>query len=540
MVSENDRFLCDLDLLLKEGVIGLFDHFELIEIARYKDKIPEPTNIFTIAVALENGKAEPPKTLNDRRIRLAGIKETSFGVFRSVVSADTLKLALRDYLSTRTWKPNGVSISVGNLVPISKQFVPPDGLTDVPLNRVLKNNFFNGSYILELFDTEKDSTRDFFNSTSTLQHLSRKVSEIVPLGIAALSDRLGNIIIQIPVEAIRADFGSSISGYTAEIAWHPKIAEREVIVTGSTEYDKSMISCGLGNVKSGLIPLYADPDYGVSQGFIWDPENEVILAATGEQVFMKTIVLNMESIEHEPRLIPKNIDDKDADVRVVLSHASRNSLVGNDGKNSPTESIRKRVYEEELSVLIEQRKFLQYGAQPLAGEGERRRALTDMRSLIASYGTNGVWLWDPFLAPQDILDTLFHNPTYNAPMRALGLLKVPTDSDDADLVKDQLRQAYNISLSRLSGNYHGLNVEFRSAHGPAGWSFHDRFLIFPKSEDDNAKVWSLGTSVNSLGKSHHILQQVEHAQLIADAFQSLWDAVDHSENLIWKWPQKLQ
>lgn len=540
MVCENDRFLCDLDFLLKEGVIGLFDHFELIEIARYKDGIPEPTNIFTIAVALENGKAEPPKKLNDGRIRLPEIKETSFGVFRSVVSADTLKLALRDYFSTRTWKPNGVSNSVGHLVPISKQFVPPDGLTEVPLNRVLKNNFFNGSYILELFDIEKDSTRDFFSCTGALQHLSKKVSEIVPLGIAALSDRLGNIIIQIPVEAIRADFGSSISGYTVEIAWHPKIVEREVIVTGSTGYDKSMISCGLRNVKSGLIPLYTDPDYGVSQGLIWDPENEVILAATGEQAFMNTIALNMARTEHEPRLIPNNIDDKDADVRVVLSHASSTFLVGNDSKNLPTESIRKRIYEKELSVLIEQRKFLQYGAQPLAGKGERRRALTDIRSLIASYGTNGVWLWDPFLAPQDILDTLFHNPTYNAPMRALGLLKVPTDSDDADLAKDQLRQAYNISLSRLSGNYHGLNVEFRSAHGSAGWSFHDRFLIFPKSEDDSAKVWSLGTSVNSLGKSHHILQQVEHAQPIADAFQSLWDAVDHSENLIWKWPQKLQ
>lgn len=47
-------------------------------------------------------------------------------------------------------------------------------------------------------------------------------------------------------------------------------------------------------------------------------------------------------------------------------------------------------------------------------------------------------------------------------------------------------------------------------------------------------VWSLGISVNQLGKSHHILQEVKHAQHILNAFNELWDLLDNEECLVWK------
>ncbi|GAA5563466.1 hypothetical protein Asch03_00962 [Acinetobacter schindleri] len=48
------------------------------------------------------------------------------------------------------------------------------------------------------------------------------------------------------------------------------------------------------------------------------------------------------------------------------------------------------------------------------------------------------------------------------------------------------------------------------------------------------RAWSLGTSVNSLGKAHHIFQEVSDGRLIADAFESLWTTLDHQECLVWK------
>lgn len=534
MPSEHTRFLDDFDMLIKSGVVGLFDHFELIEIVQYTDNVAKPINIFTIAVALENGEESPTEKLNDERIRLTGFKNSFFGVFRSILSVDTLRAALQSYLTTQTWKPGDVDISVGQLKPTAKRFVPVNGSIDVPLNQVLKNNFFNGSYVLELFDVGKLSFQDFFNKPAALQQLSKIVSGIVPLRIAGLSDRLGNLIIQFPIEAIRANFGSNGSIYTAEIAWHQKIPERDLLVTVSAVHDKSLISFGQEKVRSGLVALCTDLNYGLLHGSVWDRKSGILLAATTDQAFINTMMLNTAMGTHEPRMLPESMDAQEATVRIKLSEPPTQSLIGRNPKVSITEPIRKRVYEEELASLERQRKFIQYAAKPHSGASDRQRALNDVRSLITSYGANGVWLWDPFLAPQDILNTLFHNPSMGAPMKALTLLKVPADDHVVSSVVHH--EHYNTVLSGLPGNYHGLNIEFRSAHGPRGWNFHDRFLIFPKSKRERAKVWSLGTSVNSLGKSHHILQQVEHAQLIADAFQSLWDAIDHCGNVIWKCP----
>lgn len=532
----NNNFLCDFDFLAKSGVMGHFDHFELIEVIRYSDGKSEATNVLTLAIAVENGAARQTEKLNDKRIRLSAAKGYFFGVFRSMLTADSLRQALQEYLTAKMWNPGGMPISVGTLEPVAKQFVPPTGSIEVPLNRVLKNNFFSGSYVLELFDAGKQSLQDFFKSPTALLQLSDAISEIVPLGISAIADRLGNIIVQFPVEAIRACFRSNGASFVAEIAWHPKIPPRQVTVTASVIHDHLLISHGQKQAGLGLTSVCDDPGHGVLHGYVWDDENGVLLAATGEQAFIKTVALNLAMIAPEPRLIPERLDDLVAKVRIKQSHPPSLSFIGENPKLSLTEPIRRRVYEEELAKLIRQRTFIQYGAHPYSESLERQRALDDVRSLIAAHGANGVWLWDPFLGPQDVLDTLFYNPTMGAPMRALTLLKEPVCVGPADSTKRERRDTYRTELSQLPGNHYGLNIEFRSAHGPSGWDFHDRFLIFPKSNDDRAKAWSLGTSVNSLGKSHHILQQVENAQLIADAFESLWDAVENCGNVIWKCP----
>ena len=56
-------------------------------------------------------------------------------------------------------------------------------------------------------------------------------------------------------------------------------------------------------------------------------------------------------------------------------------------------------------------------------------------------------------------------------------------------------------------------------------------IIFPS---EKPKVWSLGASINQLGESHHILQEVKNAQHIVNAFDKLWEELSSEECLIWK------
>ena len=76
-----------------------------------------------------------------------------------------------------------------------------------------------------------------------------------------------------------------------------------------------------------------------------------------------------------------------------------------------------------------------------------------------------------------------------------------------------------------------LNLEVRGRIGSHGYDFHDRFLIFPL---EKPRVWSLGISVNQLGASHHILQEVKNAQHILNAFDKLWNELSNEECLVWK------
>lgn len=531
-------FVDAFDLLAKQGVIGQFDHFEIIELICFEDDSLRPINVFTIVTAIENGKSEKCRKLNEKRIKLAVVKNRSFGIFKSVQSVSHIKGVLKKYFDTQVWKPNGKVISVGELQPLIKQFIPPNASTDTPLNQVLKNNFFNGSYVLELGDSEKYTLQDFFIVSTILQKLSEVVSSFIPIKIASLADRLGNIIIQFPIEAIRTSFQSDGLMYSAEVAWHPNIPERDLILTAYTEYDHSIVSFNQTSIRSGHVPLSSDPGYGFLFGTVWDSENNLLLASTGELAFTKTITMNMNVIEPEPRTFPNSIENTASLSRIQLSHRQDPIIVGSDQKSTLLDATRKRIYEREIADLTRQRKFIQYGAGSYSKIKERERALNDIRSLVTSHGAHGVCLWDPYLAPQDIVDTLFQNPTFGAPMKALTSLEENKchGENTKGTTKDDLFQAHGQVLEKLDGNLLGLNIEYRSGHGPNGWKFHDRFLIFPKSNDKPAKAWSLGTSVNGLGKSHHILQQVDNAQLIVDAFHMLWTAVSHQENLIWQCP----
>ena len=41
--------------------------------------------------------------------------------------------------------------------------------------------------------------------------------------------------------------------------------------------------------------------------------------------------------------------------------------------------------------------------------------------------------------------------------------------------------------------------------------------------------------MNSLGKSHHIIQEVEDGQIIADVFEEMWEqSINDEDNIIWK------
>ena len=235
--------------------------------------------------------------------------------------------------------------------------------------------------------------------------------------------------------------------------------------------------------------------------------------------------------------------------------------------------VSERVFSESVSSLKERKEFVQYGLNEskqqvtkgtdIENEGttsdtmsrkyaKQKEALEDLRWLMETHGGEGVWLWDPFLDAEDILHTLFFCPHHGVQLRALTAGKKPpstmkkldtetrvSERERQQLARERAEQNKHEQAGQLEatkGNCHGLQLEFRIREGGAGWGFHDRFIIFPRAQG-RALAWSLGTSINSFGKEHHILQKVAHGEPIAQAFKDLWEQLEGTRYLIWKTPK---
>ena len=178
--------------------------------------------------------------------------------------------------------------------------------------------------------------------------------------------------------------------------------------------------------------------------------------------------------------------------------------------------------------------------------------MQDIRLLLNQYGRHGAWLWDPYLSADDVLRTLFYCHHKGADLRALtagyerppGSRVKPTIASIKRQIQEWIQphlfcrrpleptfaEKQRAVFEAARSNLRGLRIEYRMKYGPAGWAFHDRFLIFPKTMERAALAWSLGTSVNSLGRQHHILQQVDDGQLVVDAFEELWEQLNQQEH----------
>lgn len=525
----------ELTKLTVPGILGFYTHFEITEIFALPKGEQSPINFFTILVGEDRPSAtvNEPEYLGDR-ISLKSLPGWKFGIKRYLRPVNDLLTLFNKFEGHGIWDCSGLPLHTGKLAPIAPQFVPPDSIKSVPWNAVLKNNFWNGAYVLEWSDARKSALKPFFEKPARLQELSEKIGKHVPLRIASLSDRLGNIVVQLPATVLMATFGrlNATAEFFVDMAWHPKATARPLRATCDLDFDGMVSGYASHEITAPYTLLPVKAGEGVHQGFVWDDANQIILAATGASAFINTIGLNMYVAVSEPRVFTVPGDETQVPRRVSLTSTNKSTIGGPE--NPDAAWTRKRMYADETARLLAERLFVQY--KPTQGEqdAEHQRALSDIRKLIVKYGEDGAWLWDPFLSAADILETLFYCPYVNADLRALTDGSVPECSGEK-ITKTVFLARQREILTNLESNFYGLRLEYRAKTGQAGWNFHDRFLIFPRKEE-GALVWSLGTSVNSVGKAHHILQRVDDGQRVMDAFVELWDALAQPSNLVWRTP----
>jgi hypothetical protein len=527
----------EMTRLTQPGVLGFYTHFEATELFAFPPGQREPINVFSLLVAEERlpAASEEPHYLNPERIVLRSLRDWTFGIQRYVRPIAELVPAFDVLCQSKSWCASGHPLQTADLVSIPTQFVPSDDPGQVPVNRVLKNNFWNGSHVFEWADTNKAALQPLFDDPPRLQELSEAVRALVPIGLASLSDRLGNIVVQLPITILIAKFAElrASADFTLSTAWHPRATPRPLRASCAMEYDKAIPAFNSVSVEGPETLLPMHDGQGLHRGILWDDENRILLAATGDMSFINQVVINMLVLDPEPRVftLPDG-NGGEKTVRLGLTPKPIKSSVGEPKSNPAGNWTQRRMYLEETDRLQAERRFVQY--KPVSGEQLHDKALDDVRYLINRHGEEGVWLWDPYLSAEDIINTLFYCRFSGSELRALTAGSTPPIEGRAT-ASAMFAAEQRATLTNIKSNLRGLNLAYRIRTGSAGWGFHDRFLIFPAA-DSAALAWSLGTSVNSLGRQHHILQKVDDGQRIRDAFTELWDALDQPEHLIWKTP----
>jgi len=534
-----------LSKLLRHNLIGAYTHFEATEIFVCRSRGALPENVFTILVAEERGDdaLQSPEYLGER-IKVRTLDGWVFGIKRHTKAIADLLPEVAKLEASGVWEGAGEHLQFGQLHRVPAQFVPPDSTKQVPWNRVLKNNFWNGSYVIEWSDRKKDALAPIFASPPALQELAGEILTNVPIDIAGLSDRLGNLVVQLPVTSIVSEFEPRRSGECLiKLAWRPGVTPRPLRAQCHFDFDGTVGAFASGPVAEPETLLAAENGRGLHHGYLWDEESGTLLAAAGPTGFIESIRMNIMAVGGgDPRTFSYT-DARGAprEHRVQMHHAGVQTLIGDRDGDETGGRTRKRIYREQEETLKQEREFVSYYPAKNGAENEHKRALNDMRILIGRHGRIGAWLWDPYLNAYDVLETLFWSGQSGADLRALTAAKVPPASDDCGAensvgtTKQHFIEGQRKILDSVQSNWIGFRLEYRARHGQFGWDFHDRFLIFPQA-DGAALAWSLGTSVNSLGGAHHIFQKVSEGQLVMNAFEEIWDELVEPDHLIWKKP----
>ncbi|MFU2077993.1 VPA1262 family N-terminal domain-containing protein [Avibacterium endocarditidis] len=506
--------------ILTTPSIGLFKCIELFEIIGIKDKEP-PFNIFTLAVAQElDLHLINEEKITSSLVQLKKDKSLKFGIFKSILSIDDF-LNRASNLDNGQWENSQQEpLSCGKLRSIPNVYVPALEEGKNEFLGLLKNNFFGGSHLFEWFDETKEYVQGLMENHLALMELSEELQEYLPIKIGIHSDRLGNFIIQIPCSSVafqikRRDKESH--QLISNLSINPSI--ESLSLTGIfwrenngsiTDFQKFPLALG-----ENLIPF--KQINGTGYYTIWDEDKQIICSGGIIRPYMEIMNFSIGVQETNQRVfnLPNGQEQ-----RINISVRASQSQIGRVSKDY-RDWVANRLIKFEKKELHESLKLRQFK------QNMREEALAFIRELIRRYGTNGVYLWDPYLSAEDLLETMFFSPYVDTPIKVLTGLK--------NFKEHNIKTSYKNELEQAIIEKGWLNLIFLSADKSKAGDFHDRFIIFPRNQDNPARAWSLGTSVNSLGKSYHIIQEVEDGQIIADAFEEMWkQSIVNEENIIWK------
>lgn len=507
-----------IEEILEPGKIGYYASCE-VEVIFLRDmQSGNYINLFSLfCFKIDDISATNPQYVSfDKVSKRFGLRHIRYGI--------TINQAINDFyrlLNDNIFRPNESALEISdNIEFIVHGFIPAKNnfYPEIRLNNVLNGDGSFSSYAFEFADIDK-SRLTMLLSDDERQELDQIFQELenkLELKLRNAPERLGNIVFQIPINIVKFYRDSQCN---LTVVWNDNLTEP---------------------VSSKLL-FFNESDSLFDSLVVQDLQgNQVVFQEREEarRVILKKVDDNLNiAISHNCRVFNAGIGSKVAFIKTTRNfdgNTENFALLSISRREIPmsfNDVIEKAIDYRKKLDLEEGLVFKQYGNV----NSSINESLDDIRTLINKYGENGVYLWDPYISAEEILQTIYYH-NFFSPKRVItsakayrpiyGCQETSYEVDQNQSRKDAWISDNRRRLDQVAGEY-GWKLEFRGKFGQYGWSFHDRFILFPNN--GKPRVWSLGKSISHVADDHHILQEVLFPERVIDAFNELWQELGNEE-----------
>ncbi|MCD7752539.1 MAG: hypothetical protein LUI10_12545 [Lachnospiraceae bacterium] len=528
--SKNEKvdtayLLHEYDALVSCKSLGFFNCCEMVSIFLIHKKTGKVYNVYTI-FSFEERICVQERTENLTNKLIPVTAEFSLGITKKIQQVNSIRTVYEKLCEERSGPVidiGGGVLQIGQLEAVPKVFVQKDSTKTVLFNRVLKNNFRNGSYVLEFFDTYKYLTKVL--NSGQLKQLTSEIYQIVPIDLLSVSDRIGNFVFQFPSVSTGVSYRPANDEML--LHYHVSVDERlendfQFQLQSEILYDDTVIGFEVADCQKNMsdFSFQMGDSSHLCRTTLIDLKHHLILSRQ-ETSFMRQLSVSLHFRSQYGEL--REIYDDAGLVKewVETEYADNNIHINQPVVREREDFIESRQYKRRIEDLYRRREFRSYGIV-----NEKDKALQDVIALMNTVDNGKVYLWDPYLSAEDLLQTWYRTKTHGILFLAItsGATCPGATADWIEKQKETLEKG---------SNHYGIRLEFRCQWKNHGYNFHDRFLMVI-NKNKTPQVWSLGTSLNNLGARHHVIQSVEHPQMIIDSFEQLWDKLDAQECLVYR------
>lgn len=542
----------DFHTLIDCGVLNSCNYAEVVQVILLRKKDNVCLNYFT-HVLFSSGFSEEESSvfLTDRPISINS--EYKVLITKEKIARDSVLDILQNAAESQTWEWKEDKALLDDVFPMDLQFIPetdPTGSktsdsTLVPIELALYgSNFSGGYYLCELFSAKTVLAKSL--STDDNRKIQDEINKAkIGFNLESLFDRIGNIVCKIPMDIIRHK--------PVKLSPERGIAGRFILENSCTESLECVLQIILESdhtIIETRVEEMVFSEKGEIREYSIDPNrysNRIILSNKKSGIIYYSAVRDYSfGSNYYAMITPPQFGIQSSLKRIIVIDGQDKEIELTNIAGIGEVSIEKEIFEIEKRqhkwMTEYEYKHHFFRSFVVGQENEAIQTVIDIcndRDLF--WDLEEVWLVDPYLSADDILKTVVYCGKYGISIKCLTHIaaingnretRTETTTEGESLFETTVSR-YNGILKNALGKQKDLKLEYRTVAGMTGISFHDRYLIL-KCGLNKSRAWSLGISVNSLGKSHHIIQIVQSPMDVIDTIDTIWNQSLREECLIFK------